>query len=111
MAFREVTMVEIKEALLLWMGGAKKKRIAAQLSLDVKTVRRYVAAAASTGLAPGTGGLTDEQIGAVLHALRSAPERTRGDGWQRCEAERDEIGRLLEQGVRLSKVRRLLHRR
>jgi hypothetical protein len=25
MAYREVTMVEIKEVLLLWMGGAKKK--------------------------------------------------------------------------------------
>ena len=54
-------MVEIKEVLRLWMGGAKKKRIAAQLSLDVKTVRRYVAAAESVGLAPGVGELTDER--------------------------------------------------
>ena len=46
-------MVEIKEVLRLWRAGAKKKRIAAQLTLDVKTVRRYVAAAESCGLAPG----------------------------------------------------------
>jgi hypothetical protein len=112
MAFREVTMVEIKEALLLWMGGAKKKRIAVQLSLDVKTVRRYVAAAERIGLSVGAGGeLSDEHVGAVLHALQPETERVRGDGWQRCEAERDEIARQLDHGVRLSKVRRLLHRR
>ncbi len=40
MAYREVTMVEIKEVLRLWRAGTPKKRIAAQLTLDVKTVRR-----------------------------------------------------------------------
>ena len=111
MAYREVTTVEIKEVLLLWMGGAKKKRIAAQLSLDDKTVRRYVAAGESTGLAVGASDLTDEQVGAVLLALQPGVERVHGDGWQKCESERVEIKRLLEQEVRLSKVRRLLHRR
>jgi len=108
-------MVEIKEVLLLWMSGAKKKRIAAQLSLDVKTVRRYVTAAEGVGLAPSPGAtateLTDEQVGAVLLALQPSVERQHGDGWQRCELERVEIKRLLEQRVRLSKVRRLLLRR
>lgn len=103
-------MVEIKEVLLLWIGGAKKKRIAAQLTIDVKTVRRYIAAAESRGISPG-GELTDEQVGTVLLALQPAVERLHGDGWQKCEAERAEIKRLLEQRVRLSKVRRLLHRR
>jgi hypothetical protein len=111
MAYREVTMVEIKEVLRLWMGGAKKKRIAAQLSLDVKTVRRYVSAAERIGLSPGVGELTDEHVGAVVLALQSTPDRAHGDGWQRCVAERDEIARLLKQRVRLSKVRRLLLRR
>lgn len=104
-------MVEIKEVLRLWMSGAKKKQIAAQLSLDVKTVRRYIAAAESVGVAAGAGELTDEQIGAVLVALQPTVERVHGEGWQKCEAERAEIKRLLEQHVRLSKVRRLLHRR
>jgi hypothetical protein len=110
MAYREVTMVEIKEVLRLWMSGAKKKRIAAQLSLDVKTVRRYIAAAERVGLGPGDE-LSDEVVGSVLHALEPPGERARGDGWQRCEAERHEIKRLLDQRVRLSKVRRLLLRR
>ena len=66
MAYREVTMVEIKEVLRLWRAGAKKKRIAAQLTLDVKTVRRYVAAAEGCGLAPGPEPLSDEQVAAVV---------------------------------------------
>jgi hypothetical protein len=111
MAYREVTMVEIKEVLRLWRAGTPKKRIAVQLTLDVKTVRRYVAAAESCGVAAGGVPLADEQFGAVLAALAPDVGRPHGDGWQQCVAERDEIERLLGQRVRLSKVRRLLHRR
>jgi DNA-binding CsgD family transcriptional regulator len=38
MAFREVTMLEVKEVLRLWLLGVPKKGIAAQLGFDVKTV-------------------------------------------------------------------------
>src|SRR6266851_1076803 len=55
MAYREVTMLEVKEVLRLWLDGVPKKRIAAQLRVDRKTVRRYVAAAVARGLAPGAG--------------------------------------------------------
>jgi hypothetical protein len=111
MAYREVTMVEIKEVLRLWRAGTPKKRIAAQLTLDVKTVRRYVAAAESCGLVISSESLTDEQVAAVVDALAPNTGRPHGDGRQRCEAERAEIERLLGQRVRLSKIRRLLHRR
>jgi len=111
MAYREVTMVEIKEVLRLWRAGAKKKRIAAQLTLDVKTVRRYIAAAEGSGLAPGPETLSDEQVAAVVAALSPETGRPHGDGWERCEAERATIKKLLEDRVRLSKVRRLLHRK
>ena len=33
MAYREVAMVDVKEVLRLWMGGAARNRIAAQLGL------------------------------------------------------------------------------
>ena len=45
MAFREVTMLEVKEILRLWLLGVPKKQIAGQLGFDVKTVRRYLSAA------------------------------------------------------------------
>lgn len=106
-------MVEIKEVLRLWRAGTAKKRIAAQLALDVKTVRRYIAAAESCGVAAdgSTTGLSDDELAAVLAALAPDTGRPHGDGWHHCEAERDEIERLLGQRVRLSKVRRLLQRR
>jgi transposase len=110
MAYREVTMVEIKEVLRLWMAGAAKKRIAAQLTLDVKTVRRYVSAAVRCGLAPGAEPLSDEQVGLVLQELQPSQDRPHGDGWQLCETNRAEIKSLLDDRVRLSKIRRLLRR-
>jgi len=45
MSYREVTMMEIREVLRLWLGGVPKARIAEQLGLDRKTVRRYITAA------------------------------------------------------------------
>jgi DNA-binding CsgD family transcriptional regulator len=38
--YREVSMMEIREVLRLRGDGVAKKRIAAQLGLDPKTVRR-----------------------------------------------------------------------
>jgi hypothetical protein len=116
MAYREVTMVEIKEVLRLWRAWTPKKRIAAQLTLDVKTVRRYIAAAQTCGLtqaAPGEAAEPpgDDQLAAILVALAPDTGRPHGDAWERCVAERDEIERLLGQRVRLSKVRRLLQRK
>src|SRR6266849_3848177 len=106
MAYREVTMLEVKEVLRLWLDGVPKTRIAAQLRIDRKTVRRYVAAAVARGLAPGAGQapLDDDALAAVLVSLRAPPERARG------EEHRATVARLLAQGVRLSKARRLLAR-
>ena len=47
--YRVVTMVELREVLRLWREGLPKKRLAAQLGLDPKTVRRYLAAAVLAG--------------------------------------------------------------
>jgi transposase len=107
MAYREVTMIEVKEVLRRWLAGAKRKRIAAEVGLDPKTVRRYIGAAVECGLAPeGDGGkLTEEELVAVLARLRGETMgRPRGERWAHCEAERAFIERHLGQGVRLSKV-------
>jgi transposase len=112
MAYREVTMLELKEVLRLWVAGAGKKPIATQLGLDVKTVRRYLRAAERCGLASGSGSpISDEQVAAVIAELRSPVERPRGDSWALCERERDFIAQHLAQRLKLSKVRRLLLRR
>ena len=103
--------MEIKEVLRQWVGGAGCKRIGARLGLDVKTVRRYVHAAQALGLTPASGeaALTDELLTA-LASMRTQAGRPRGDAWERCQAHRDRIKQLLAQGLRLSKLRKLLLR-
>ena len=74
MAYREVTMLEVKEILRLWLGGVSKKRIAAQLGLNVKTVRRYVGAAWASGLAREAGPeALDEGLIAAASVPRACP--------------------------------------
>ena len=82
MAYREVTMLEVKEVLRLWLGGIPKKRIALQLGLDVKTVRRYVAAAWAGGLRreAGTGG-TRRRV--AHHGRRDGPAGHGPTPWRR----------------------------
>jgi hypothetical protein len=107
--YREVTMFEVTEALRLWLRGTPKKRIASQLGLDPKTVRRYVAIGTGIGLQPGVV-LTEEHIRDVLLALQPSGGRPRGDSWSHCVAQREAIQQWLRQGVRLSKIRKLLAR-
>ena len=113
MAYREVGMLEVKEVLRLWLGGAAKKRIARQLGLDPKTVRRYVEVAEANGLERGVGapGLTDERLGVILLALRPEGGRPKGDAWGLAAEHRELIRKLLDKRVRLSKIRRLLVRK
>ena len=58
--YREVTMIEVKEVLRLRREGVPTKRLAAQLGLDPKTVRRYLGAA--TARRDQTARLVPEQF-------------------------------------------------
>jgi transposase len=110
--YREVTMEEVKEAVLLWLARIGKKRIAAQLGLDVKTVRRYVRAAYKVGLRVGTDTppLSEAVVAAILKEIRPAPVRERGETWAQCEQHRGEITKWLDDDVGLMKCQRLLTR-
>ena len=107
--YREVTMIEIREVLRLRGAGLPKKRIAAQLGLDPKTVRRYLRAAATAGV-PVTAAISDDEVRQVLLALQPAGGRPRGDGWALCRDHRGAIERWLGEGLRLTKIRKLLVR-
>src|SRR5437762_2313644 len=108
--YREVTMLEVKEVLRLWREGVPTKGIAAQVGLDPKTVRRYLGAATAAGLRGEGTDVSEEQLRAVLLALQPAGGRPRGDGWTQCEAQRETIRRWLGEGLRLTKIRKLLDR-
>lgn len=108
MAFREVTLLELKEVLRLAAAGVAKKRIAVTLGIDVKTVRGYLRVLARSELAPAAD--LDAQTAAVAERLEAGRSRSRGPGWALCEAERDFIKGKLDGRVRLTKVRKLLLR-
>ena len=101
--YREVTMIEVREVLRLRGAGLPKKRIAAQLGLDPKTVRRYLTAAVAAGV-PVTATISDEDVRQVLLALQPAGGRPRGDGWTLCGERRAAIERWLGGGLRLTKI-------
>lgn len=108
--YREVTMLEVKEVLRLWRVGVPTKRLAAQLGLDPKTVRRYLRAATAAGVPAAATSVTDEEVREVLLALQPAGGRPRGEGWAQCEQQREAIRRWLADGLRLTKIRKLLGR-
>ena len=112
MAYREVTMFEIKEVVRLWLAGTPKKRIARQLGVDPKTVRRYVAAAVKHGLrsSQDESALTEEVFADLLLSLERSYQPPHGQTWQRCEKHRVFIAKQLRHEVRLTKIRKLLLR-
>jgi transposase len=112
MAFREVTMLEVKEILRLWLLGVPKKQIAGQLGFDVKTVRRYLSAAKARGVdqSHGPGALDDDLVTAVMAVTQPGTGRPRGEGWAVCEAHREFIATRLASHVRLTKIGKLLRR-
>jgi Homeodomain-like domain-containing protein len=78
--YREVTMIELREVLRLWQEHLPKKRIAARLGLDPKTVRRYLRAAEAAGLPAQPSAVSDEQLRDMLLALQPTGGRPRGEG-------------------------------
>jgi len=113
-AYREITVIEIKEVLRLWLQNRMGLRpIAETVGLFRKTVRRYVDAGVAAGLIRDGGEvqLTDALLGAVIEAVR--PERPAGHGgaWEACRAEHDRIKAWLDKDLKLTKIEDLLARR
>ena len=71
-------MVEITEVLRLWQAGVPKKRIAARLGLDPKTVRRYFRRGRGDWLRLSADAVSEKQLRDVLLALHPGGGRPRG---------------------------------
>lgn len=114
MSYREVTVIEIREILRLWLRDEMgQRRIADVVGCDRKTARRYIDAAVEAGLVRDgdESQLTDELIATVVGAVR--PDRPSGHGaaWEACAANHDRIKGWLTDGLKLTKVHDLLARR
>jgi hypothetical protein len=53
MARRTFVVVDITEIYVHWYAGRSKSALAASLGVDRKTVRKYLAPAEASGIAPG----------------------------------------------------------
>ena len=110
--YREVSVIEVREVLRVWLSGSGYRTAAAHAGVDRKTARRYVDAAVAAGLDRecGVGQLTDELIGAVVAAVR--PDRPQGHGaaWESLCANHDQIKEWVKKGLTVVKIGDLLAR-
>ena len=112
MVFREVSVIEVREALRAWLAGKSERAVAAQAGVDRKTSKRYVRAAVAAGLSRegGEEQLTDELIGQVVSVVRPVRPDGHGAGWAELEARQQQIAEWVAGGVPVVKIGILLAR-
>lgn len=93
MGFREVSVIEVKEVLRGWLGGAGLRTVAERAGVDRKTARRYVEAAQAAGLERTAGlvAVDDELVGAVVAAVRPVRPNGHGQAWEALLAREEQI--------------------
>lgn len=113
MAYREVSVFEIKEVLRLWLRGEGYRGIDRLSGVNRKTARRYVEVAVEVGLSRdgGEAQLTDVLIGLVCEKVRPARPAGHGTGWESLVPHEDEIKAWLAKDLKLVKIQELLARK
>jgi transposase len=113
MAFREISVVQIKEVLRLWLKGAGERTIAEAVGIDRKTVRRYLARVQELGLdrAGDDRQITDELIGQLVEQVRPHRPDGHGENWRTLLGEEARIKEWVQQDLTVTKIGILLARR
>jgi hypothetical protein len=112
MAFREVTVVQIKEALRRWLRGEGERTVAHGVGVDRKTARRYIAAALELGVERGGGEeqLTDELIGQLVERVRPHRPDGHGEAWRSLLNHEQQITAWVKEDLTVTKIGILLER-
>lgn len=113
MAFRELTMIDVKEVLRRWSAGQSDRKIAREACVDRKTAARYTAVAKS--LFERGRELTDDEVHEVAQRVQARPLPPTSDEWNEVARHRPLIERWLAgdtetRPLRLSKIHTLLVR-
>jgi transposase len=113
MAFREVRVFEVREALRLWLAGEGFRSVERLSQVDRKTVRRYVEAAVVLGLdrGGGEGQLDDRFIGQVVEAVRPHRHDGHGEAWRELTEHHDDIAGWVADDLTAVKIHEFLERR
>jgi transposase len=113
MSYREVSVIEVREILRLWLAGYGLREVARLSGTDRKTVRRYVDRARAGGLDRDGDAdqLNDELLAAVIAGVRPSRPNGKSQAWETIAAQHEQIQAWLKQGLTLTKVHTLLGRR
>lgn len=113
MSYREVSVIEVREMLRLWLEGRGFREVARLSGTDRKTVRRYVDRARACGLDRDGDAcqLTDEPLAAVIAGVRPSRPNGKSQAWETIDGQRAQIQAWLKQDLTLTKVHTLLGRR
>jgi transposase len=112
MAFKEVSVVQVREVLRRWLRGDGTRRAASGAGVDRKTARGIVERAQARGLVRvgSEDQLTDELLLAVEADGAPGNRGERGETWRRCEENREFLAARLSEGLTLTKTAELLAR-
>jgi transposase len=113
MTYRELSMIEIKEILRLWLDGRSQRDVSRLSGADRKTVRRYVETARACGVDRGgdVRQLTDELLAAVVSGARPQRPAGRGASWEALAGQHEQLKEWVGKGLTLTKIHMLLGRR
>src|SRR5918996_6214123 len=111
MAFRELTMIDVKELLRRFQAGESERRAGRECGADRKTVKRYYEAAETCGLRPD-GELTEELIAEIARRVQGRPAPAPSEAWRSLISFRERIEAWLtgERPPRLVRIHELLQR-
>lgn len=111
MAYRELTMMDVREVLRRWQAGQSARQIARESGFDRKTVRRYLQTAQACGLERGRE-LTEEEVHEVAQRVQSRPLVPPSEPTEVLRRQKDRIAGWLcgDRPLRLRKVHILLER-
>jgi transposase len=112
MAYREVSVIEVREVLRARLAGGGLRKVAEQAGVDRKTARRYVEAAQQVGVVRegGVGQLSDAVIGQVVELVRPVRPDGHGSAWQALLGRQERIAEWLDKDLTVVKVGDLLAR-
>ncbi|HLX88944.1 MAG TPA: IS21 family transposase [Acidimicrobiales bacterium] len=113
MAFREVSVVQVKELLRRWLAGEGERPVATAVGVARTTARGYIAAAVEVGLdrCGGVEQLTDELIGQVCERVRPHRPDGHGPSWRALLAEEAQIKQWVKEDLTVVKMGVLLRRK
>lgn len=98
MARRQFEVIDVVEVLEHWHAGRPKSVVASSLGIDPKTVRKYVAAAESAGITPGSPKLGRAEWSELVRGWfpELTDHRARSRTFPEIDRHRDRIEKMLE---------------